>query len=107
MILFSRRPRHLGLCFRLRECIRGDLKASHLLHSPAVIFVSQPSPFTKHQFLRTLSHRYLPFGVVGVCLTAAAVFVFVHCYVCGGVKVHLSIRIRDYICINVCVCSEG
>lgn len=108
MNLFSRQPCYLGLWFRVRECTQWDLKPNHLLHSPTPLPDSQPSPFTKHQFLGTLSHRYLPFGMVWVCLTGVAVtsvFVFVYCmcvFVCACATVHLSIQSRGYMCINVC-----
>ncbi len=109
MNLFSRQPCYLGLWFRVRECAQWDLKPNHLLHSPTPLSDSQPSPFTKHQFLGTLSYRYLPFGMVGGCMTGvvrAAVFVFVYCmcvFVCACATVHLSIQSRGYTCINVCV----
>lgn len=106
MNLFSRQPCYLGLWFRVRECTQWDLKPNHLLHSPTPLPDSQPSPFTKQHFLGTLSHRYLPFGMVGLSLTGPAVFVFVYCtsvFVCACATVHLSIRSRGYMCINVCV----
>lgn len=106
MNLFSRQPCYLGLRFGVRECTQWDLKPNHLLHSPTPLHDSQPSPFTKHQFLGTLNHRYLPFGMVGVCLTGTAVVVFVYCmcvFVCACATVHLSIRSRGYMCINACV----
>lgn len=103
MNLFSRQPCYLGLRFRVRECTQWDLKPNHLLPSPTPLLDSQPSPFTKHQ-LGILSHCYLPFGTVGVCLMEAAVFLFVYCmhvFMCACI--HLSIRSRGYMCINVCV----
>ncbi|TNN76345.1 hypothetical protein EYF80_013424 [Liparis tanakae] len=57
-------PWYLGWWFRVRECTQWDLKPNHLLHSPTPLFDSQPSPFTKHQLLGTLSGRYLPFGML-------------------------------------------
>lgn len=89
MNLFSRQPCYLGLRFRVRECTRWDLKPNHLLHSPTPLPESQPSPFTKHQFLRTLSHRYLPFGMAGLGLTGS----FCIC-VCVS-----------YVCVCVCMCD--
>lgn len=106
MNLFSRQPCYLGPWFRVRECTQWDLKPNHLLHSPTPLPDSQPSPFTKQQFLGTLSHRYLPFGMIGLSLTGPAVFVFVYCtsvFVCACATVHLSIQSRGYMCINVCV----
>lgn len=110
MNLFSRQPCYLGLRFRVRECTRWDLKPNHLLHSPTPLPDSQPSPFTKHQFLRTLSHRYLPFGMAGQgwVWPGASVFVFVYrmcvfVFVCACATFHLSIRSRGFMCINVCV----
>lgn len=70
MNLFSRQPCYLGPRFQVRVCTQWDLKSNHLLHSPTPLLDSQPSPFTKHQFLGTLSlRRYLPFGTEGVCST--------------------------------------
>lgn len=92
MNLFSRQPCYLGLWFRVRECTQWELKPDHLLHSSTPLLNSQPSLFTKHQFLGTLSHRYLPFGTVGVCLTRGGGSVCVCVlYMCACATVHLSI----------------
>lgn len=92
MNLFSRQPCYLGLRFRVRECTRWDLKPNHLLHSPTPLPDSQPSPFTKHQFLGTLSHRYLPFGMAGLGLTG------------GGGSFCICVCVL-YVCVCVCMCD--
>lgn len=95
MNLLSKRLYYLGLWFQVRECIQWDLKPNHLLHSPIPLPNSQRSPFTKQQFLGTLSLRcYLPFGTDGVCLT---VCVFL-CCMCDWP----SVLSGDFLCINVC-----
>lgn len=102
MNLFSRQPCYLGLRLGVRECTQWDLKPNHLLHSPTPLPDSQPSPFTKHQLLGTLSHCHLPFGMIGLCLrgvAGAAVCVFVYC-MCACLRacasVHLSIWSRSF-----------
>lgn len=98
---------HLGLCFSAQECTQWDLNPNHLLHSPTSLPDSQPSPFTKHQFLRTLSRCYLPFGMTAgdgsffICVCVL--------YVC--VCVCMSVHVRPSVCpsreevipsVNVC-----
>lgn len=105
MNLFSRQPCYLGLWFSVRECTQWDLKPNHLLHSPTPLPDSQPSPFTKHQFLGTLSQRYLPFGMVGVCLMGGWQWrlYLCLCIVCVCLCVHVRLSIcpsrTEVICV--------
>lgn len=77
------------------ECTSGTWNRPTCCTNPLRLPDSQPSPFTKHQFLGTHSLCYLPFGMVGVFLmvglTVANVFVLV------------------YVCVIMCVqaCLEG
>lgn len=111
MNLFSRQPCYLGLWFRVRECTQWDLKLNHLLHSPTPLPDSQPSPFTKHQFLRTLSHRYLPFAMAGVCLIGVGrggriCVCVLHVYVCVCMCDCPSVHLEQGLYVYKCACEH-
>lgn len=73
---------------------------------PAALADSQPSPFTKHPVLRTLS---APLPAIwrdsaASRLAGPSVFMFCASYLCASECVHVPPSIRSWTCVGLCMC---
>lgn len=75
---------------------------------PAALADSQPSPFTKHSLLRTLSAPLPDIWRDGAASrpAGAAVFLFCASYLCVSECVHVPPSIRNLLLVLVCVIYE-